>query len=92
MKTEKIQLGDLVRDTVSGFKGIAVGRTTWMFGCDRITVHPQGLTKEGKTFETMSFDEPSLEVLKKAKKKDVPENHTTGGPKPEARSVASFKQ
>lgn len=87
MKKLLIELGDEVRDTISGFKGIAVGRTTWLFGCDRITVHPQGLTKEGKTFETQAFDEPQLVVVKKAKKKDVPENHTTGGPKEEAKKV-----
>lgn len=75
-----IELGDLVRDTISGFKGIAVGRTKWLFGCDRITIHPQGITKDGKTFDTQSFNEPQLEVIKKSKKKDVPANHTTGGP------------
>lgn len=83
----KIELGDLVKDTVSGFKGIAVGRTTWLFGCDRVTVHPQGLTKDGKTFETQAFDEPQLEVVKKAKSKDKPENHSTGGPKDEVKAV-----
>lgn len=90
---EKIELGDEVRDIVSGFKGIAIGRTTWMFGCDRITVHPQGITKEGKTFDTQSFDEPSLVVIKKAKPvlKDKPENHETGGPRAEPQNV-KFKQ
>lgn len=73
----KVNLGDSVEDTVTGFKGIAIGRTTWLHGCDRIIVQPEGLTKEGKTYENQSFDEPQLKVLKKKK---VPEgDHVTGG-------------
>lgn len=80
----KIELGDIVRDKVTGFKGVAMGRTTWLFGCDRISVQPQGLKKEGGTYEVQSFDEPQLEIVKKAKTKDKPENHTHGGPREEA--------
>ena len=83
-----IELGDTVKDSISGFVGIAVGKTTWLYGCDRITIHPQGLTKEGKLFDTQSFDEPQLVIVKKAKKKDVPENHTTGGPRAEFKDVS----
>lgn len=81
----KIELGDLVKDRVTGFKGVAIGVTTWLYGCARIVVQPVGLTKEGRTYETQSFDEPQLEVVKKAKAKDTPENHTTGGPRMEPR-------
>lgn len=81
----KVELGDLVKDKVTGFKGVAMGRTTWLFGCDRISVQPQGLTKDGKTYEVQSFDEPQLEIIKKAKTKDKPSNHTTGGPRSEPR-------
>jgi hypothetical protein len=77
----KINLGDKVKDTVTGFVGIAIGRTTWLHGCDRITVQPTGLTKEGKVFEAQSFDEPQLEIIGKKVKKEG--NHRTGGPRPE---------
>lgn len=83
----KIELGDTVKDKVTGFKGIAIGHTTWLFGCSRITVQPQGVTKEGRTFDTQSFDEPQLELVKKAKTKDTPANHTTGGPNMEPQQV-----
>ena len=73
----KINLGDEVRDTVSGFKGIAIGRTAWLHGCDRIIVKPKGINKDGKTFEQESFDEPQLEVVGKKKVKEG--NHKTGG-------------
>ena len=72
-----INLGDKVKDSVTGFIGIAVGRTTWLHGCDRITVQPEGLNKEGKLFENQNFDEPQLEVVKPKKVKEG--NHKTGG-------------
>ncbi len=59
-----INLGDKVKDTVTGFMGIAVGITRWLHGCNRVIVQPEGLTKEGKIFENQSFDEPQLKVLK----------------------------
>lgn len=76
---EKIVLGDEVVDTVTGFKGIAVARTKWLAGCDRINVQPKGVDKDGKIFETQSFDEPLLKVLKKSKVKQA--RHDTGGPR-----------
>lgn len=74
----KIQLGDLVEDTVTGFKGIATARTTWISGCDRINVQPVGVDKTGKTYESLSFDEPLLKIIKKQKAKE--QSHKTGGP------------
>ena len=74
----KINLGDKVKDTITGFVGIAIGKTTWISGCDRITVQPIGLTKDGKTFETQSFDIDTLEVVKAKKVSEG--QHRTGGP------------
>ena len=77
----KINLGDKVKDPITGLVGIAVGRTTWLYGCDRITVQPEGLTKEGKPFDSLSVDEPQLVLLNPKKIKEG--NHYTGGPRPE---------
>ena len=76
----KINLGDKVKDAITGFKGIAIGRTTWLHGCDRITVQPEGVNKEGEIYESQTFDEPQLVLLTLKKKKEG--NHNTGGPKP----------
>ena len=81
----KINLGDEVQDRVTGFKGIAVARTQWLTGCDRITIQPK-LDKEGKASEPMGFDEGQLKVLKKgafkiAEVREKPEKR--GGPRPE---------
>lgn len=85
-----INLGDKVVDTVTGFKGIAIGRTIWLHGCSRIVVQPEGLDKDGKTFETQSFDEPQMEVIKARKVKEG--NHKTGGPKPEVFGRPNIKK
>lgn len=61
----KINLGDKVKDSVTGFTGIAIGRTQWLHGCDRIIVQP-AVDKTGKMGENAQFDEPQLILVKKA--------------------------
>jgi len=73
-----IELGDEVKDTVSGFKGVAVCRHSYLNGCDRITIQPKAETKGTSLPGECSFDEPQL-VLVKAKV--VPQgSKKTGGP------------
>lgn len=76
-----IKLGDEVIDSVTGFKGIAIGETTWLYGCKRVIVQPKGLDKDGKIFDTQSFDEPQLILVKQKKVKEG--SHFTGGPRKE---------
>lgn len=38
MNTNEPQLGDKVRDAITGFKGIAMAQTTWLNGCRRIII------------------------------------------------------
>lgn len=59
----QVQLGTEVRDTLTGFKGIAVSRTEYLYGCVRIGVQPKG--KPDQAPEPKYFDEPSLEVVGK---------------------------
>jgi hypothetical protein len=79
-----IELGDEVRDTITGFAGVVIGLTQWLHGCRRITVQPREL-KDGKPIEAMSFDEPQLEVVKAANTPEPvkQERARTGGPRPE---------
>jgi len=76
-----IDLGDEVKDSITGFKGIVVAVTNWLHGCRRITVQPAKLSTDGKPNETHTFDEPQLILLKK-KKVDAG-RRDTGGPRPE---------
>ena len=56
---QHIKLGKRVKDTITGFEGIVVGRTEWLYGCVRVSVQPQTL-HEGKPVEYQIFDEPQL--------------------------------
>lgn len=69
---KKIQLGDTVKDPVTGYSGIAAGRTTWLNGCVRIGV--QAKMRDGKVPELEWFDETQL-VGPKLKK-----TQAAGGP------------
>ena len=62
----KIQLGQKVRDTITGYTGVAVARTEWMYGCVRITVQSQEL-KDGLPTEGYAVDEPQLELVEDKK-------------------------
>lgn len=55
-----MELGDKVRDEMTGFEGIAVSRTEYLFGCVSIGVQPTGLTEKGKPRELEYFDEQRL--------------------------------
>lgn len=74
-----VNLGDECRDTVSGFRGIAVGVYTFLNGCSRVCLQPK-VGKDGKLPESGIFDAPQLEVIKRAVVHAGPRN--TGGPCP----------
>lgn len=78
-----INLGDVARDRISGYEGVAIGRTQWLHGCMRITLQAQGL-HDGKPIESASFDEPQLELVKRGSyAPEVRQAQKTGGPRPE---------
>ena len=69
-----IKLGSHVKDTISGFTGVVVAETNWLYGCRRLTIAGDFL-HEGKPVETQCFDEPQLQVIKA---KDIKSNFTGG--------------
>jgi len=75
----KINLGDEVKHSITGVKGIATARTHYLSGCDRITVQPK-VKKDGTLPDALMFDEPEIEIIK-AKKPKV-KKAKTGGWKP----------
>lgn len=81
-----VQLGDKVRDRISGFEGIVIGITEYLYGCRRPFVQPTALSNEGKPGEASSFDEPQLEILQPAAFEPVVTGAAvptkTGGPRP----------
>lgn len=72
----QINLGDEVKDKVTGFRGVVIAITSWLYGCRRVTVQPP-MGKDGKVPEGMVFDEPSVNIVKSGKIR--PGSNHTGG-------------
>lgn len=67
MKNDKslVELGDRVRDTVTGFEGIASGISYFLTGCARVGVTPTDLD-DGKLRAVEWFDDLQLVVIQRA--------------------------
>jgi len=82
-KNEKVKfkfgLGSRVKDSITGFEGIVVGRTQWLHNCNTYSVKPTVL-KDGVPQKSEGFDEPQLSIVKE--KVHKPDNDT-GGPERE---------
>lgn len=61
-----VRLGDRVKDDISGFEGIAVARSEYLYGCVRVCVEPMAL-HEGRLIESQWFDEQRLTKTSLAK-------------------------
>jgi len=57
-----ISLGDICRDKVTSFKGVAVARHEYITGCVRFSLQPAS-TDDGKLLPFETFDEGQLEVI-----------------------------
>lgn len=75
----RVELGDEAEDKVSGFRGVVVALFLYLNGCTRVCLQPK-VGADGKLPESATFDEPQLEVLKKAVVSCGP--RTVGGPAP----------
>lgn len=75
----KFSLGDRVRDTITGFKGIVILRSQWLNNCNTYGVQPTEL-KDGVPQDWQGFDELQLESVKKSVKKSgiTPRQKTDG--------------
>lgn len=63
----EIELGDKVRDRITGFEGIAIVRSVFLNGCVQFTIARK--LKKGEDYKEsnygVSMDEQSLEIIKK---------------------------
>jgi heat shock protein HspQ len=62
----KFNLGDDVKDSITGFKGAVVVLAEFLTGCKRIGVQSREM-KDGKPVEWTMFDEDQLVLVKKKK-------------------------
>jgi hypothetical protein len=59
----EIELGDRVKDKISGFEGIVVARTQYLESCDQVLIRSEKL--EGGETKSAWFDVPWVTVTKK---------------------------
>jgi hypothetical protein len=57
-----IKLGNHVKDSITGFAGVATARTEHLYGCVQICVEPAGLEPDGKLIKSEWFDEQRLGI------------------------------
>lgn len=60
--TFRFELGDKVKDRITGMTGIVTTRSEHLFGCERYWVEPQEL-KDGKPVDGRWFDQDSMELV-----------------------------
>lgn len=72
----EFNLGCEVKDVITGFTGIVVGRHQWLNNCNTYSVKSQVL-KDGMPQDACNFDEPQLDFVSPVK---FEPNQRTGGP------------
>lgn len=79
----KFELNIEVKDRVTGFKGIILGRTEYSTGCVQYGVCPQKLKADGSAPDWVWYDETRLVATGKSLKVEK----AVGGPHPVAPSM-----
>ncbi len=78
-----IKLGNLVKDLLTGFTGIATSRTEYLYGCVHIGITSQDLDKDGVPVGVMNFDEQRVMLADKRAPMVSPDSKAiSGGPVP----------
>lgn len=86
----KLELGDSVRDRITGYSGIVVAKTHWLNGCVRITLQSQKIKDDYTPVESQTFDEPQLELIQAGAFEKT--NPDTGGPAPTPKQHATISR
>lgn len=60
-----IQLGDRVKDTTTGFTGIAGAHALYRFGCAQFLVTPEKTKENGELLDSQWFDEQRIQLVDK---------------------------
>lgn len=62
-----VKLGDIVRDSITGFEGVAIARAEYLNGCISVQVKPTRLKEDGSMATAEWIDEQRLTLTSKAK-------------------------
>lgn len=88
----KYGLGSTARDKITGYEGLIIARTEWLYGCHRYILQAQKLDDKGNPIAPHHVDQDAIELITAA---DIPVKSTGGdAPMPErggilVRSAAS---
>ena len=82
-----IELGDRVKDRITGYTGIVNTKSEYLNGCRRFGVQSEKVDKDGRVPDSIYFDEPDLTVIKKGVHAIIPIG-TVATPKAPARAYA----
>lgn len=63
MTAYRYELGDKLKDRVTGLVGVATVRSEHLFGCERYWIEPQQIGTDGKPIEGRWIDQDSLELV-----------------------------
>ncbi len=77
---KKDLLGKQVEDLVSGFKGVAVSKITYMNGCEQYSLQPK-CKEDGRFLDSKWFDAEQVALVSN-KKVVEKKKKRTGGPAP----------
>ena len=83
----KVELGDMVCDNITGFTGVVVGKAEYLTGCDQFILQPKCAGDLGKYPDANWFDVGRLRVLCKGEVSKV----EVQGDKPGADYTAPIK-
>jgi hypothetical protein len=79
-----IKLGSRVKDAITGYSGIVVGRVEYLYGCAQVCVVAESLAADGKRRDAEYIDEQRVIVLNEDVFTTEPLNSqssaTSGGP------------
>ena len=76
---KEIQLGETVRDVITGFSGVVTAKCTYITGCDQVHVQPRQSDKDGRWYDVTRLEvDNSTPVLELPKIEVVAK---TGGPR-----------
>lgn len=72
------RFGKKAKDKITGFEGIIIGKTSWMFGCSQYCLSP-AVDKDGKKRESEWFDKGRIEIIDDGISPDEVQDKVPGG-------------
>lgn len=75
-------LGAMAREKISTIEGRVVGICFYETGCTHIGIKQIGLTKDGKPFDMLWFDEPNVDLIGDDPSLKPNSSEKPGGPLP----------